>query len=95
MMTICSDTLHLSDTIPTRGLVTDLDRITEFRFLSNYFHKATSSGTKVRKIVTLVPAEQGRKRVKLHHLNFDPYPCRTHTGSRVTSVATHATMRMS
>ena len=32
---------------------------------------ATSSGTKVRTIVTLVPAEQGRYRLKLRHLNFD------------------------
>ena len=50
---------------------------------------ATSSGSKVRTIVTLVPAEQGRKRVKWRQLNFDPYPSRTHAGPRVTLVATH------
>ena len=38
------------------------------------------SGTKVRTIVTLVPAEHGRYRLKLRHLTFDPYPSRTRTG---------------
>ena len=58
-------------------------------------HWETSSGTKIRTIVTLVPAEQGRYRLKLRHLNFDPYRSRTRTGPRVTLVATHQTMRMS
>ena len=53
---------------------------------------ATSSGTKVRTIVTLVPAEQGRYRLKLRHLNFDPYPSRTQAGPRVSLVATCTTM---
>ena len=48
-----------------------------------------SSGTKVRTIVTLVSAEQGRQRVKLRHLNFDPYRSRTHARPWVTLVATH------
>ena len=59
---------------------------------SSMHHRATSYGTKVRTIVTLVPAEQGRYRLKLRHLNCDPYPSRTRA---VTLVATHATMRMS
>ena len=58
------------------------------------YHGATYSGTKVRTIVTLVPAEQGRYRLELRHLNFDPYPCRTCAGPWVTLVHTHATMRM-
>ena len=41
---------------------------------------ATSSGTKVRSIVTLVPAEQGRCLLKLRHLNFHSYPSRTRAG---------------
>ena len=55
----------------------------------------TSYGTKVRTIATLVPAEQGRYRLKLRHLNFTSYPSRTRTGPRVTLVATPATMNMS
>ena len=55
----------------------------------------TISGTKVSTIVTLVPAEQGRYRLKLRHLNFNPYPSRTRTGPWVTLVATDAKMRMS
>ena len=55
---------------------------------------ATSSGTKVRTIVTLVPAEQGRYRPKLRQLNLNLYPSRTRTGPWVTLVATHATMHM-
>ena len=31
-------------------------------------------------IVNIVPAEQGRKQLKLRHINFDPYPSRTHAG---------------
>ena len=58
-------------------------------------YRATSSGTKVRTIVTLDLAEQRRCRLKFRHLNFNPYPCRTRAGPRVTLVATHATMRMS
>ena len=34
---------------------------------------AILSGSKVRTIVTLVPAEQGMYRLKLRHLNFDLY----------------------
>ena len=55
----------------------------------------TSSGTKVRTIVSIVPAEHGRYRLQLRHLNFDTYPSRTRTGPWVTLVATHATMRIS
>ena len=57
-------------------------------------HWATSPGTKVRTIIILVPTEQGRQRVKLRHLNFDPYSSRSHTGPWATLVAIHATMRM-
>ena len=46
-------------------------------------------------LVTLVPAKQGRKRLQLRHLNFDPYPSRTLAGPWVTSVATYETLRMS
>ena len=35
------------------------------------------------------------RKLKLRHLNFDPYPSRTRTGLWVTLVATHAIMRMS
>ena len=45
-------------------------------------------------IVTLVPAEQERKRPKLRHLDFDAYPSRTFAGLWFTLVATHATMHM-
>ena len=40
-------------------------------------NRATLYGSKVRTIVTLVPAEHGRYRLKLGHLSFDPYPSRT------------------
>ena len=40
---------------------------------------ATSSGPKVR-IITLGPAENGRYRLELRHLNFDTYPSRTCAG---------------
>ena len=40
----------------------------------------TTSDTKVRTILTLVPAEQGRYRLKSRHLNFDPCPSRTCAG---------------
>ena len=56
---------------------------------------ATSSGAQIRTIVTLIPAEQGRYRLKLCHLNFDPYPSRTGTRPWVTLVATHTIMRIS
>ena len=59
---------------------------------------ATSFGTKVPTIVslsTIFQAQQGRYRLKLRHLNFEPYPSRTRTRPRVSFVATHATMRMS
>ena len=39
-----------------------------------------------RNCYAIVPAEQGRQRVKLRHLNFDPYPSRTHTGPCVTLI---------
>ena len=53
--------------------------------------RATSSGTKVRAMVTLVPAEHGRYLLKLRHLKFDPYTSLVRTGPWVTLVATHAT----
>ena len=43
-------------------------------------HGATSSGTKVRTIVTLFPAERERYRLKLRHLKLDPYPSHTRAG---------------
>ena len=57
--------------------------------LNFYSIRATSSDTKVRTIVTLVPAEQGRLRVKLRHLNFDPYPSRTQAETWVTLSYSH------
>ena len=45
--------------------------------------------------LSLIPAEQGRYRLILRLLNFDPYTSRTCAGPWVTLVTTHATMRMS
>ena len=57
------------------------------------FYRATSSGTEVRTIVSLVPTEQGRYRLKLPHLNFDPYPSRTREGLWVNLVPTDTQQR--
>ena len=62
-----------------------ISRISKYLYLK---YRATSSGAKVRTVVTLVPAEQGRYRLKRCHFNFDPYPSRTQAEPWVTLVAT-------
>ena len=54
------------------------------KIFTSHIYWVISSGTQVRKIVTLVPAEQESKRLKLRHLNFNPYPSRTRAGPCVT-----------
>ena len=56
---------------------------------------ANSSATKERTIVTLVPADKERERLKSPHVNFYPYPLCTSAVPWVNLVATHGTMRMS
>ena len=90
---ILEDTLGLA--MRGKHAITDAWKSYRRKWLLTIQHWAISSGTKVCTIVTLVPAEHGRYRLKLRRLNFDPYPSRTRAGPRVTLVATQATMRMS
>ena len=67
-------------TLPGQIISAKVQQVHDLRFWARESYRsymcywATSSSTKVRTVVTQVPAEHGRHRLKLRHLNFDPLP---------------------